>query len=342
MVSTTTSDHADSTDLSTRRWWQRERWRYAAAGFLLGAVESLVAMLLGLEIRLGERDVSLFVFTFVELSFAAFGYLIGALIEARRGEHVAARQAHRRLETLSDLRARLAHSEKLASLGQLAGTVAHEIRNPLGILRSMAQNLDEELDARGESRLGESGLGEARVSRDMIEEIDRLSNVTARLLDFSAPIRPVSTHHRIDDLAKRTIWLMTSSPRNPDVRMTTTGDPELELYGDSDLLCQLLLGLLDNAIDASPAGGTVTLGWAATRRNDQPGSEVWVSDQGEGVPEAIRDRIFEAFFTTRHMGHGLGLAVAKHIADAHGAELSVGTDPDTHGARFTLFLPEPA
>ncbi|MCG8460578.1 MAG: hypothetical protein MI919_30220, partial [Holophagales bacterium] len=150
---------------AARPWWRRERWLYAFGFFLLGVCYAMLALVTGLDFRLGEADVTLWVTTLLEVSFAGFGYLLGLATEARRGERWAAAEVERRLRELADLRARVAQAEKLASLGQLAGAVAHEVRNPLAILRSMAQNLAEELPG------GKSGA--RRVCEEMIEEIDR-------------------------------------------------------------------------------------------------------------------------------------------------------------------------
>ena len=145
-------------------WWRRDRWRYAAGCFLLGAAYTSLAMLYGFELRLGGHDVSLVAGGMLELSFAVLGYLLGVTREARRGERLAAKEVEEQLRNLADLRARLAQTEKLASLGQLSGALAHEVRNPLAIIRSMVQNLSEELPddadaARGELRRHSRGGG---------------------------------------------------------------------------------------------------------------------------------------------------------------------------------------
>ena len=106
---------------------------------------------------------------------------------------------------------------------------------------------------------------------------------------------------------------------------------------DGDLICQVLLGLLANAAEAAPSGGEVALAAAAA----DGAVEIAVADSGPGVPPELRARIFEPFFTTRPHGTGLGLAVARHIVEAHGGRIEVG-ERTGGGARFTLRLPAAA
>ncbi len=110
-----------------------------------------------------------------------------------------------------------------------------------------------------------------------------------------------------------------------------------EVRADGDLICQVLLGLLANAAAAAPSGGEVALAAAAA----DGAVEIAVADSGPGVPVELRARIFEPFFTTRPHGTGLGLAVARHIVEAHGGRIEVG-ERTGGGARFTLRLPAAA
>ncbi|MEM8932347.1 MAG: ATP-binding protein [Acidobacteriota bacterium] len=307
-------------------WWRRERWRYGAAAFAVGMAYSAIAMWTGVDIRIEDRDVSLLVGALLEVSFGVLGYLLGLTIEARRGERRAAAESEQRVRELADRRARLAQTEKLASLGQLASAVAHEVRNPLAILRSMAQNLGEDLSP--------DQTTASATCADMIEEIDRLARVTAQLVDFARPMTPRPTSVAIAALVDRVGLLVDPLLRPRRLRFVADGDPRQRLDADPDLLCQVLLGLIHNAIDASPENGTLRIAW---RQRDAT-LDLTVHDDGEGVPEALQERIFEPFFTTRDDGHGLGLAVARQIAEAHGGRLVVASDVE-HGGGFRLSLP---
>ncbi len=311
-----------------RPWWRRPRWLYAMASFALGVVYTGLALILGFEFRLGDRDVTILVGTLVEFSFAAFGFVIGLSVEARRRERAAAEQIQKQLEDLAAVRVKLAQKEKLASLGQLAGAVAHEVRNPLAILRSLVQNLEETLEPGATEGHETCGL--------LLEEIDRLAHVTSTLVGFARPLTldrrrtsAVEIVSRADLLGRQML-----SDRAVGLTLASYRGADAPLQVDSDLLCQVLLGLLENAAEASPEGEAVELGWSVA------GSEVelTVTDHGEGIPEDLRDKVFEPFFTTRSRGSGLGLAVARQIVEAHGGEISVGSAADC-GARFRVRLP---
>lgn len=319
-------------------WWRAPRWRYALASFALGVVYTGLALILGFEFRLGDRDVTLFAGGLVEVSFAVFGYLLGSSVEARRRERLAAEQIHRQLEDLAAARAKLAQQEKLASLGQLAGAIAHEVRNPLAILRSLAQNLGETLEPEAVEGRETCGL--------LLEEIDRLAHVTSTLVSFARPLtlerRRVPAVEIVERtsllgrqmLSDRALGLTLGGPASQRGAGGTRDGSETHLDADPDLLCQVLLGLLENAADASPPGASVELGWSAA----EGGVELTVTDRGEGIPEDRRERVFEPFFTTRSGGNGLGLAVARQIVEAHGGEISVDSAP-VQGARFRVRLP---
>ncbi|MEM1182131.1 MAG: ATP-binding protein [Acidobacteriota bacterium] len=311
-------------------WWRRERWRFALAAFAVGACYSLMATLIGLEARIGGVDVSLAVALLLEVTFAAFGFLIGLLVEARRRERIDAEAARARLEELAVLRERLAQTEKLASLGQLASTVAHEVRNPLAILRAMTQNLAEDLATTGEPR-----PSAVDVCGSLVDEIDRLSTVTSRLVDFARPVVLRRRRVRLDGLARRVVDLASAAS---DRRFELEGAADLEVDVDPDLLTQVLLGLLDNAAAASGEKGRILLIWRCV--GPSPGCvEVRVEDEGPGVREELREKIFDPFFTTRPDGHGLGLAVARSLVEVHGGTLDV-EDAGLGGAAFVLALPQ--
>jgi two-component system sensor histidine kinase AtoS len=310
--------------------WRRPRWLYAAGGFLLGVLYTAAALALGFEFRLGAADLTLLGGAVVEFSFAGFGFLLGLVTEARRREAVAARVVATQLRELGGIRARLAQAEKLATLGELAGAISHELRNPLAILRSMAQNLEETIE------------GEARATcRALLEEIDRLTRVTARLVDFARPVVPRKRALTAAGVGRRVALLAGELLRQHPVRLAVRPGEDGAFRGDEDLLCQMLLGLLENAAQVSPQGGEIELSWGVD--GEGRGVEFRVTDTGPGVPSELRQQIFEPFFTTRPEGHGLGLAVARQIVEAHGGQLTVEVaDEAGGGAVFRAVLPTAA
>jgi len=304
----------------------RYRWWGLGGGVVLAILDTLAAVTLGLRFQINGADATWVTAAYFGSSFAVLGFLIGWLVEVRGRERRADAVIRAQVETLAATRARLAQSEKLAALGQLASTIAHEVRNPLAVMRSAAQGMAEE---------AADGSETARACRFIIEEIDRLTNVVGSLLAFAKPpvldLRPVA----VDDLFERTLQLARDEMVAKRVRVERrTAGPLPVLRADPDLLCQVLLDLVSNATEAVPEGGEVTLEAAGA----DDAVVLRVADSGPGVPAGLRERVFEPFFTTRTRGTGLGLAVARQLVEAHGGTIVVGERPGG-GACFTLSVP---
>src|SRR5881409_957617 len=256
----------------------RARWWGAAAGVVLAVLDTLTISALGVRFEMNGHQVSPLVGVWFGSSFALLGFLVGYVVEGRRRDRRQAETIRVQGEAIAATRARLAQSERLAALGQLAAAVAHEVRSPLAVIRSAAQGLAESVPRDDE---------EARRAYSFITaEIDRLGNVVNSLLAFARPLRvearPVSVHQLFD----RALLL---------AREELDGKALREVRADGDLICQVLLGLLANAAAAAPSGGEVALAAAAA----DGAVEIAVADSGPGVPAELRAHIFEPFFTTR-------------------------------------------
>jgi len=305
------------------------RWRFwgLGAGIVSGIIDTLGMRAVGVPLEVAGSDVTLIVAAYFGISFAALGYLLGYLVEQRRRERAMAATVQQQTETLAALRSRLAQSEKLAALGQLAATIAHEVRNPLGVIRSAAQGIGETL---------RQDDAESRQACSFITaEIDRLNGVITSLLAFARPPAIAARPTAVGDLVDRAVLLAGHDldRKQLRVRRPPPNDASLVL-ADPDLATQALVDLLTNAAQASPAGAEVAL---ATHTQDGLVA-IEVTDHGPGVPDELRERIFEPFFTTRSSGTGLGLAVARQIAEAHGGQIRVA-QVNGGGSRFTLMLP---
>ncbi len=303
------------------------RWQFAVAALAVGIAYTSVIAAMGVEVRLGGRDVSLPVGIATELSFALFGFLLGRSAEARNAERRAAAADHAGLERLAALQARLLQAEKLAAVGQLSSRIAHEVRNPLAIVRSVVQNLTE----------GSPGTAdETRRSCTLVlDEIDRVARVTASLTGLARPVIPRSAPVSVAEAVARVEWLARHLLDGRPVTLRTLPGPAgAQALADPDLVCQVLLGLVSNGADASPEGGSIELDW----RIEDADVVIRVTDSGPGVALEIQDRIFDPFFTTKATGTGLGLAVAREIAEAQGGRVVLEKRP-TGGASFALRLP---
>ncbi len=304
------------------------RWRHwgVAAGLISGVADVLGFRALGVPFVVADHDITWFVAAYFAVSFAVLGYLIGYLIEQRRREREMAALVRRQIETLGALRERLAQSEKLAALGQLAASIAHEVRNPLGVIRSAAQSIDEGLADR-------ASADERDACRFITAEIDRLNTVITSLLAFARPLVVDTRPTPVAELVTRALQLAERDLERKRIRVQRSDRSET-VRADPDLATQMLVDLLANACDASPEGGAISV---ATRSRDGL-VEIDVADEGPGVPDDVRERIFEPFFSTRAEGTGLGLAVARQIARAHGGDVRVATSAARSGARFVLTL----
>lgn len=320
----------------------------AEAALLLTARGVLLVAALGIAIYVaaavmdsgGERDrifwMRVGVFALVA---AGCGYVSARLREEGAGrEALAAELAQFRLQKadLEDLRTR---ARKLEAVAELSASLAHEIRNPLAAIRSAVEQL---------GRSPRSTDDERALSALVQRESDRLSRLLSDFIDFAR--LDAARWMPLDAIAVATeaIALAEKHPEKPDgVRMHVVlpRNPVM-VDGDSDLLHRALFNLLLNAIQASPPSGTIFVEAAELSPRQTPidgapflggGLAIRVSDEGPGIPEDIRKRMFDPFVSTKRGGTGLGLAVVQRAVTAHKGLVLV--DSTAHGSRFTILLP---
>jgi signal transduction histidine kinase len=225
-------------------------------------------------------------------------------------------------------------AEKLASIGQLASGVAHEINNPLGGVILCFRNLVA------------GGMDEAtrRQHEEVIDDgLERIRRIVRELMHYARPAPLAMCATRVDDLFARTASLADFTLQRQGVTLVCTVAPDVPpLSTDPDKMDQVLLNLVLNGADAMPGGGVLTLD---ARLDPGAGSTVRITvrDTGPGVPEEHRERIFDPFFTTKHSGQGtgLGLAVSAAIVARHGGTLALEppVPGDPPGAVFVISLP---
>lgn len=245
---------------------------------------------------------------------------------ARRAEAAAAElaEANRRL---LEAEASARRSERLAALGQLTAGLAHELRNPLGTMKTSAEMLLERTGA------------ENAVLRELAEyissEVDRTNSLITRFLEFARPSQlrkaPADLHLILETAIEH---LERESP-GAAARIHRNFDPALPLVEvDAELLERVFFNLLRNALEASPPEAVVTI---KTRRAPL-GVEIAFIDRGPGIPAEHREQIFNPFFTTKPGGVGLGLPVSAKIVGDHGGAITVDSEPG-QGATFLVSLP---
>jgi len=239
-------------------------------------------------------------------------------------------ELQRALQQLAGAQEALIQSEKLASMGQLAAGIAHEVNNPLGIVLMYAHLLLEE------GGVPEQASGDLKL---IVEQADRCRRIVAGLLDFARQNKVSRSRTDLGSLAERAADLV--AVREPARFGVHQPEGPVIADVDADQFIQVLVNLYTNAMAAMPTGGRidVTLG----RRGDS--AVVQVADTGTGIPEEYRRKIFEPFFTTkdRGQGTGLGLAVVYGIVKMHSGDIRVESNDDAGrgptGSVFTITLP---
>lgn len=233
-----------------------------------------------------------------------------------------------RLERSRD---RLLVAEKLAAVGKLAASVAHEIRNPLTAMKMWLFSIHEM--AQGNNEL-DRRLG------IVSEEITRLEHIVRGFLEFARPMVLHCSPHDVDAVIDETLKLLEPRLQGGKVRVVRTPHGSLPpVIVDASQLKQVLLNLLGNAVDAMPCGGEIQISYAKeTNVEGRPMVVVRISDTGTGVPRDIQPRIFEPFFSTKESGTGLGLSIAAQVMDKHGGALVLESSTEK-GTTFAIWLP---
>ena len=222
---------------------------------------------------------------------------------------------------------RLREAESLALLGMAAAAVAHELKNPLIAIGGFTQRIHKQLD---DDHPHKKMLGM------VVEQTAHMERLLREMLDFSRPVELKKDVVSLNLIVEEVVSLLGDSAAGAKVALRPQLDEKVgEFPLDSGRIKQILMNLIQNAVQASPEGGVVTV---STRRNGARLAEVRVCDQGKGVPEEIREKIFLPFFTTKAKGTGLGLALSAKLAHAHGGSLEICQDYQK-GCMFSLTLP---
>jgi signal transduction histidine kinase len=278
-----------------------------------------------------------------------FNAMTGSLREVRE-------EGRRGAEARLALEARLRQSEKLATIGQMAAEIAHEVGTPLNVIGGRARSIGKIIGRRsGEetsSGLVKDPSAEIAKNAGIIGgEVERITKIIRQVLDFSRQRGPTVTRVRVPALVAEAVEFVAQATRRQGILVDVAPAPDElpDIPGDPDQLQQVCLNLLMNAIHAMPTGGTLRIATTRVVRRKggldlaAPGEYVVleISDSGAGIPEAHRDRIFEPFFTTRDEGQGtgLGLAVSNGIVKDHDGWIEVESPGAAGGAVFRVYLP---
>ena len=236
----------------------------------------------------------------------------------------------RSYDQLARAQEELVKRERLAALGELSAVVAHEVRNPLGVIFNSLGSLRRVLHPSGDAAMLLDIVG---------EEADRLNRIVGELLDFARPSDPALQLEPLLEVlgAAAEAAAPIAEPAGVQIKIEAP-EPSLRAPVDAHMLRQALLNLIINAIQAMPKGGTVAVAASTEEHQGRRLARIEVSDTGAGISPDLAGRIFQPFFTTKASGTGLGLTVVKRTVEAHRGELDLESPPG-RGARFVLRLP---
>lgn len=254
-----------------------------------------------------------------------------SFVEGRGGRELIelAESFNRAIRDLTDLRKRLAATERIAARREIARRVAHEIKNPLAPIRAAVETL-RRLRVRADPAFDEY-FDEA--TRTVLDEVARITNIVQEFTRFARLPPPNPGSMNLTETVRDVVRLHSTG----EIPIVLEATPDVEIRADRDQVVQVMTNLVQNALDAVqpiPNGRVVV----AVRCPDALHAEVTVQDNGPGVSAEIRDRLFEPYATNKEHGTGLGLAIAQRIAVEHGGSLEY-RPAGSVGAVFTVVLP---
>ena len=229
-----------------------------------------------------------------------------------------------RTAELKAMQDRLLKAERLAAIGELAGMVGHDLRNPLQGIKNAAYYLKKKGPVISESQ-----------GKEMLETIDKAidhaNKIINDLLDYSREMHLEITDNRLSTLLEDTIRVIQVPDR---IQIVNRVLAETHIMVDADKMMRVFVNLINNAIDAMPDKGGLEITCRQTRDN----VEISFADTGMGIPQEILQKLFTPLFTTKAQGMGFGLSICKRIIEAHGGVIGVESEVNK-GTKFTVTLP---
>jgi PAS domain S-box-containing protein len=263
------------------------------------------------------------------------GDLSASIIYDEKGNEIASigifkdlRERLRIERELREMQQALLQSEKLAAMGKLTSQIAHELNNPIYGIMNTLELLKTEIPPESKRR---------RILELSLSETQRLAEMLRNMLSFSKPEEEKRRPIKINELIEGILLVTEKQMKESNIKVETYFDEGIpDVMASTNQMRQVMLNLIKNAKEAMPKGGTLTV---RTSREDRK-VLIHIQDTGIGIPEELRDKIFEAFFTTKQKvkGVGLGLSVCYGIIKDHGGEIKVESEVDK-GTTFTIHLP---
>jgi len=326
-------------------------FRYHFKGGLISAIVVIVLYLPHVVFQWGGD----FLFNFSRflemIMYIVVGIVAGQLAERERNEryryqHTATeleksyQQLKTQSEKLAEMEEQLRTSERLSVLGELAASLAHEVRNPLGSIWGVVEILKDECQKEGRN---------SEFTEILIQEVKRLNQVVENYLNLARQPKLYMKSCNLQEVVQSVIYLLNYKARKQGVQLATDfPDQPIWINANENQLQQIIINLILNSMAAIQDKGTVTIkGETETAINitTKPGDNylvrLLVIDTGHGIDPATTEQIFNPFFTTREGGTGLGLSIVKRIADQNKWKIAVESQPGK-GTTITLTFPAEA
>jgi len=263
------------------------------------------------------------VFTSILIMAALFTVLGFLVVRAERIIEARAEERQR-------LQQKLSQNKRLATLGKMVASVSHEIKNPLGIVRSTADILGK--------RLKVLAPGNEYLANIIVDETGRLDGIVREFLDFARPQMPRLVLGGVNEVVEKVLKFMESEFASSGIEVECDlGKKMPQVRIDQDMLYRAFLNIFMNSAQAMPDGGKLTV--SSSWRRNPPAVIVRVDDTGSGMSEEKKEHIFTPFYTDKNRGTGLGLAIVKNIIDSHQGVIEVESK-EGEGTGFTITLPQ--
>ncbi len=231
--------------------------------------------------------------------------------------------------SLRETQERLLQREKMATIGEMSATVAHELRNPLVSVGGLARRLCKKL---------QPGSSELQYASIIHKESERLEKMLNKILSFARQSDLIPSPFSLDRVLEQALLIEGEKLTKSGIELITEITDDLpELQGDAEQIDQVLINLISNARQAMPQGGRLTLRMTKAHLRGEEAVRIEIQDTGEGIPPEMMRNIFNPFFTTRKQGTGLGLSICHRIIEHHQGELKAANHQD--GAIFSITLP---
>ena len=232
--------------------------------------------------------------------------------------------------SLREAQERLIQGERLATIGEMAAGIAHELKNPLVSIGGFARRLEKKLHP---------GSAESGYAETIVREVQRLEKMLTDILSFSKKTAICYNHCNITEILEDSLAIVVPALEESGVKVHRRYPRQIiSFLGDCQQLKQVFINLFFNAQEAMKNGGELNITVASTKLNGKEAASVKVADTGGGIPLEALNNIFNPFYTTKETGTGLGLPIANRIVTNHGGKIQVNNHPGI-GVEFNVVLP---